>query len=477
MDSAGTEKWSFRFGGSDLHLYNHNGAPVSAVAFALGTNVATFNQRPFWDASGIAVAGDNLDYFNDVSYTPGLTANDVMTWSGSAWEPQPPVGGSLELVDLTDVTDGHGTTAGWFLRTSGANWVAQSGIAIGDITGSINADSLGGLGAAGYAAIDDNETITGSWTFADNDINVINGSDAGWIDYKYGGSTTVDKVVWARILDGTTERWGWRYDVADNTDDLYLVKLGSTEVMRFDYSANLVSFPTRPKVGSTDVALTTDTPTLGALSTHSDVGTDYAAGDILWNSSGTWLGRTAAELGIVEDTDISVQQNSTHRGYLGPNDINFINGTNTTVVVADAGAALTVRVNASISTLTSTTGVDIDINTDGGSDPFRVRTTATPTPILTLTSAGDMTIDGDLIGGDAATGTRWTCYNSGYATFGASNSGDNVQLEVGATNDYFYLYNGTSRNYITPLYGFSTGTGGPGSVAANYGAIYLRYNV
>jgi hypothetical protein len=81
------------------------------------------------------------------------------------------------------------------------------------------------------------------------------------------------------------------------------------------------------------------------------------------------------------------------------------------------------------------------------------------------------------INGAANGNSVWVGSDGTYAEFYAR-GGQHVQLRATSTADRFYLYNGTSRNYITPLYGFTSGgTGGPGAVSGNYGSIYLRHEV
>jgi hypothetical protein len=488
-NTVSAHRWGWRFDGNDLSLYNHNGTPSASVTFALGTDVATFNQRPQHDASQLAAAVDDLDFFADVSYTPGLTTSDVLTWSGTAWEPQPAQGGSLTLNNLTNVTD-TSSAANWYMySTAAATWATRLGVPATDVTGSINAASLGGIAASGYAVLAENETVTGDWTFAGNDFNVTNGADAGWFDYVYGGSTSADKLVWARILDGTSERWAWLYDVAGNTDDLYLRKAGTTEVMRLDYSGNKVEFVNRPTVGGTTVALSTDTPTLGALSTHSDVNTSYGAGDLLYNSSGTWTGQTPAELSLVTNTDISVQGNGSHKGYLGPNDINFINGTNTTVTVTDAGAAITVKVDASggvASSVVSNTDVDIHIDEDNnGSNSLRVFNGAN-TNIFNIDENGDIIQYGDSwVGGNIATGRKWEIASDGTTiTFDNSNSGQNMvvgptissadTLTLQGQTAIYLDDNSTNNSRAAGIASITTSTTAP-TADYTYGSLWLIY--
>lgn len=498
-NSSSQKRWRYIFNDTDLEFQAWNGSWSTVLHFDVAYDRVEFTQRPTEDGYGAATlgvpvgevifSGDDLDALADVNYTTTPSEGQVLIWDNANgyWEPGTAAVGSHTLGSHSNVTDAS-SASGWYLRTTGATtWAAQSGVPFTDITGTVDADTLDTYDSSAFPRKAENATVTGGWTIQSNTWEIQNSTNAGFISYKYGGTTSADAVVVWRVLDNTTERWGWRYDVAGNTDDMYILKDSTTEVMRLDYSGNKVEFSNRPTVGGTTVALSTDSGSVALLSDIGDVNTGYGNQDLLYNSGGTWVGQTMTELGILHDGLISVQQADSFKGWFGGDfvNLNFEASSGATVSVVDEGATMTVTYGFDSSATGSAWGendADYNIGIDangGGTNYFRVRTGtySAGTVILELNEAGDLTIDGDLVGGNNATGTKWTAYNDGtYATFGASNSGDDVQLQVAdAATDNFWLYDGTSRNRIAPIYGWATGTGSPGSVAAVKGALYFRY--
>lgn len=500
-DSGGQKQFRYLFDDTDLEFQRWNGSWATMLRFDVAYNRLEFVQRPTEDGYGagtlgvptgeVIFSGDDLDALADVNYTTTPTEGQALIWDNANqyWEPGSVAVGSHTLGSHSNVTDAS-TGAGWYLRTTGATtWAAQSGVPFSDITGTVDADTIDSIDSTNLAVITAQRTITANpWTFQNN-------NDTGYIDFKYGGSTTADKVVWARILDGTVEMWGWRYDVSGNVDDVYLVRGGATEVMRFDYSASLIEFASRPTVGGTTVALTTDAGAVANLDDIGDVSTDNASGDLLYNSSGTWIGRTPSELNLLTTTSIAAREEGTFKGWLDGPAIDFKAGSGASVTVADTSGVITVTYSVTGGTATNLVSsgsayVQIDSDNSDTSSVFEVRSdSATPgagTPLFqieqpvssnaTIETYGTILKLGSLntgVGGDdiQILGSNGT---PAAAEFWAA-GGQDLRLRVQGTGDSFWLSDGTSENRIAPIYGWATGTGSPGSVAAVKGALYFRY--